>query len=78
MIAETAEWGFWMQIEETMLWSTGTWSAEPRLSPLTDVGSQDVVDKAVEIALEIEEHRRAAAPPDEVVSSRRVDSHTRD
>ena len=43
-----------------------------------DVGSQDIVDKAVEIALEIEEHRRAAAPPDEVVCSRRVDSHTRD
>lgn len=42
-----------------------------------DVGSQDIVDKAVEIALEIEEHRRAAAPPDPIVCSCRVDSHTR-
>lgn len=43
-----------------------------------DVGSQDIVDKAVEIAREIEEHRRAAAPPDAITCSPLVDSHTRD
>ena len=42
-----------------------------------DVGSQDIVDKAAEIAREIEEHRRAAGPPDAIVCSALVDSHTR-
>ena len=43
-----------------------------------DVGCQDIVDKAVEISHEIEEHRRAAAPPDTVVCTPRVDPPTRD
>ena len=43
-----------------------------------DVGSQDIVDKAVEIAHDIEEHRRAAAPPDAIKCSALVDSRTRD
>ena len=42
-----------------------------------DVGSQDIVDKAAEIAREIEEHRKAAGPPDAIVCSA-LDSHTRD
>ena len=40
-----------------------------------DVGSQDIVDKAAEIARDIEEHRRAAGPPDAIVCS--ADAHTR-
>ncbi len=43
-----------------------------------DVGSQGIVDEAVRIAGEIQGHRAAAAPPDAIQCSCRVDSHTRD